>query len=94
MFQQQSRGSPAARGEDYGEAACPVADCEDSMREQAPGCGFEEEPVQEQIFCQVSSPREDQQCSSLFPEDCTEAGKIHERLYPVDGTPHWSRGTA
>lgn len=55
---------------------------------------YGEEPRQEGIICQVSDPRDNPQCSSLFPKDCPEAGKVHERLHPVDGTPHWSRGAA
>lgn len=65
----------------------------ESMQEQAPGWACGEEPMQEHIICQVSDPREDPQCSTLVVKDCTEAGKIHKRLYPVDGTPHWSRET-
>lgn len=65
----------------------------ESMQEQAPGWACGEEPMQEHIICQVSDPREDPQCSTLVAKDCTEAGKIHKKMYPVDGTPHWSRET-
>lgn len=65
----------------------------ESMQEQVPGWACGEEPMQEHIVSQVSDPREDPQCNTLVPKDCTETGKIHKRLYPVDGTPLWSRET-
>ncbi|RMC20259.1 hypothetical protein DUI87_01105 [Hirundo rustica rustica] len=94
----QSRISPAAYGEDHGEADVPLQPME--VNGEAGGClkvyVTHWKPMMEQAPGRNCDPVEGTYGGAvneeLYPVGRTHIGKVHRELLPIGRTQHWSRG--